>query len=247
MVWFIAYLVTVVIYFYITYHIYPLGVYHSLPNSVIGFFFPLILLVILGVIGKVPERKGIIKPAPPKESPSADTKELDAPSTELSTVQDDRPFARGRAYQENHPESAQIQPQQTKPTIDDMLHTVDLLDGLGFERWCTQLLRKMGYSEVEVTKASGDQGVDITAVKDEIRYAIQCKCYSSDLGNHPVQEVHAGKSLYGCHVGVVMTNRYFTSGAKELAKATGILLWDRDKIKSILRQLNNPEYKPDSK
>ena len=45
------------------------------------------------------------------------------------------------------------------------------------------------------------------------KYAIQCKCYSSDLGNSPVQEVHAGKSMYNCHVGVVMTNRHFTSGS----------------------------------
>ena len=28
-----------------------------------------------------------------------------------------------------------------------------------------------------------------------------------------------------------MTNRYFTTGAKELAKTTGILLWDRDVLK----------------
>ena len=74
---------------------------------------------------------------------------------------------------------------------------------------------------------SGDQGVDIIAEKDGLRYAIQCKCYASNLGNTPVQEVHAGKGYYNCHVAAVLTNRYFTTGAKELAEKCGVLLWDR--------------------
>ena len=107
---------------------------------------------------------------------------------------------------------------------------MDNLDGHAFEYWCAKVLEQNGFRKVQVTRGSGDQGVDIIAEKDEIRYAIQCKCYSSNLGNTPVQEVNAGKSLYDCHVGVVMTNRYFTKSAEELAKATGTLLWDRDKI-----------------
>ena len=118
------------------------------------------------------------------------------------------------------------------------LENFDNLDGLGFENWCANLLRNNGFINVKVTRASGDQGVDILAEKGEIKYAIQCKCYSSDLGNSPVQEVHAGKSMYNCHVGVVMTNRHFTSGAKELAKATGVLLWDREKL---LQMMSNEE------
>lgn len=31
-----------------------------------------------------------------------------------------------------------------------------------------------------------------------------------------------------------MTNRHFTAGAKELAAATGVLLWDRDKLGEML-------------
>jgi predicted RecB family endonuclease len=114
----------------------------------------------------------------------------------------------------------------------------DNLSGAEFEEWCANLLRNNGFTNVQVTKTSGDQGVDILAQKSDIKYAIQCKCYSSNLGNSPVQEVHAGKSMYDCHVGVVMTNRHFTSGAKELAKATGVLLWDREKL---LQMMSNAE------
>jgi len=61
-----------------------------------------------------------------------------------------------------------------------------------------------------------------------------CKCYSSDLGNTPVQEVWVGKSMYHCQIGVVMTNRYFTKGARELADTTGVLLWDRDRLLKMM-------------
>ena len=92
-----------------------------------------------------------------------------------------------------------------------------------------------------VTPGSGDQGVDITAVRDEVRFAFQCKCYHSELGNTPVQEVYTGKTIYRCHVGVVMTNSYFTKGAITAAEATGVLLWDRDKIADRISARNEAE------
>ena len=75
---------------------------------------------------------------------------------------------------------------------------------------------------------------DVLAEKGGVKYAVQCKCYSHDLGNTPIQEVEAGRIFYNCHVGVVITNRYFTRGAKELAQRTGTLLWDRDFIASSI-------------
>lgn len=118
--------------------------------------------------------------------------------------------------------------------VDD-LTLVDLMDGQEFERWCAALLRQNGYTDVELTTVSGDQGVDILAQKDGIRFAIQCKCYSSDIGNSPVQEVTTGKVIYRCQIGAVMTNRYFTAGAKTAAEATGTLLWDRDKLREMMK------------
>ncbi len=111
---------------------------------------------------------------------------------------------------------------------------VDHMDGHHFEKYCATVLRKNGFVNVSVTPGSGDQGVDVIAEKEGVRYAIQCKCYSSALGNAPVQEVCAGKSMYNCHVGVVMTNNYFTTGAKQLAEKNGILLWDRDKLQQMI-------------
>lgn len=128
--------------------------------------------------------------------------------------------------------------------VESELRRIDGMDGFAFENWCADALWSIGFSDVNVTPRSGDQGVDILAQKDGIKYAIQCKCYSSNLGNTPIQEVAAGKSLYRCHVGVVITNRYFTPKATELAEATGTLLWDRDWIIEHLdsRESTTPNY-----
>ena len=114
------------------------------------------------------------------------------------------------------------------------LYRIDDMDGYLFENWCTNLLKKNGFVNIAITPKSNDQGVDILAQKDGVKYAIQCKCYSSNLGNKPIQEVHTGKDIYRCHVGVVMTNRYFTQGAKKAAEATGTLLWDRNVLREML-------------
>lgn len=119
--------------------------------------------------------------------------------------------------------------------LSDFWTGIDTMSGLQFEEWCVELLEKLGYEKVETTKASGDQGVDILAERDEVPYAFQCKCYATVLGNTPIQEVYAGLRFYNCNVGVVITNRSFTSGAKDLAKATGVLLWDREKLKKLMK------------
>ena len=111
---------------------------------------------------------------------------------------------------------------------------IDRMDGYEFESFCADLLRKNGYKDVSVTSGSGDQGIDIIAYKDGVKYGIQCKCYASDVGNKAVQEAYSGKSFYQCHVGIVLTNRYFTNSAKDLAQNNGIVLWDRSKLTELM-------------
>lgn len=128
--------------------------------------------------------------------------------------------------------------------VEYVLYRVDHMNGIDFEGWCQRLLIINNYKNTSSTKASNDQGVDILAEKDGVRYAFQCKCYSTDLGNKPVQEVNAGKAIYRCHVGVVITNRYFTQGAKDAAEATGTLLWDRDYLSGLIEEaLKIPPYR----
>lgn len=126
---------------------------------------------------------------------------------------------------------------QVKSTyIENELSRVDRMDGHSFEIWCADLLDKIGYTDVQITPGSGDQGVDIICERNGKKYAIQCKCYHSDLGNKPIQEVTAGRIFYDCDYGIVMTNMHFTQGAIELANKVGISLCDRDTLINMLSE-----------
>lgn len=115
------------------------------------------------------------------------------------------------------------------------LSEIDHMEGHTFEYFCAELLKANRYEKVEVTPGSGDQGIDVIARKDGIKYGIQCKCYSSDIGNKAVQEAYSGKEFYNCHIGAVLTNRSFTAAATELAKKNRILLWDRQKLVEMMK------------
>ncbi|MDO4976829.1 MAG: restriction endonuclease [Eubacteriales bacterium] len=107
------------------------------------------------------------------------------------------------------------------------LEDVDLMSGSEFESVVCELFKKMGYAAF-VTKASGDQGVDVIAEKNGVKIGIQAKCYSNTVGNSAIQEVVAGKKFYTCNRILVVTNNYYTKSAIELAAANGVTLWNRD-------------------
>ena len=113
---------------------------------------------------------------------------------------------------------------------------MDEMEGHDFEYFCADLLKQKGFLDVEVTKGSGDYGVDILAEKDGVTYAVQCKCYNAPIGVKAVQEVYAGRDYYDRMVGVVMTNQYFTAAAVDAAKKLKILLWDRGYIDGMLEE-----------
>lgn len=116
----------------------------------------------------------------------------------------------------------------------DSSKAYDDMEGHEFEYFCADILRKNGFTDVDVTKGSGDQGIDILAFKDGVKYGIQCKCYSNDVGNKAVQEAFSGKTFYNCHVAAVLTNRYFTRSAQELSESNGVLLWDRNWLNKMI-------------
>lgn len=110
---------------------------------------------------------------------------------------------------------------------------MDEMEGHDFEYYCAELLRANGFCHVEVTKGSGDFGADILCNKDGVSYAVQCKCYEANVGTHAVAEVYAAHAWYGCMVGAVMTNAYYTAPAREMAERLGVLLWNRDDLASM--------------
>ena len=113
---------------------------------------------------------------------------------------------------------------------------MDLMEGRDFERFCADLLKRRGFLDVEVTKGSGDYGIDILAEKEGVTYAIQCKCYATPVGVAAIQEAYAGRDYYDRMVGAVMTNQYFTAPAVDAARKLKILLWDRGYLERMMEE-----------
>lgn|GEM_PF-6187463 len=99
------------------------------------------------------------------------------------------------------------------------------MTGYEYENLCAAYLRRNGFLNVKVTKESGDQGIDVTATKAGKKYGIQCKLYSSAVGNAAVQQAYSGARYYDCDVAAVMTNQTFTKSAQQLAAKTNVELW----------------------
>ena len=73
--------------------------------------------------------------------------------------------------------------------------------------------------------------------KDGIKYVVQAKYYSGNVGNKAVQEVVAARSFYSAEKGMVVTNSKFTKAASELAEANKIRLVDGEALNEMLEEL----------
>lgn len=110
----------------------------------------------------------------------------------------------------------------------------DLMSGVEFEEFLGEKFREKGY-RVQYTPTTGDQGADLIITKKGIKTVVQAKCYSNPVGNKAVQEVIAAKTFYDANKAMVITNNSFTNAAIELAKGTGVTLWNGEDLKRLYR------------
>jgi len=107
------------------------------------------------------------------------------------------------------------------------------IHGLDFEKLCAILWSKQGYNCLQ-TKRSGDQGIDIVAIKSSRGLLIQCKSASQSpaLGWEAVKDVVAGAPSYERQYPdvkfdkVAATNRSFNKNAVNQAEIHGVTLVD---------------------
>lgn len=109
---------------------------------------------------------------------------------------------------------------------------VSELSPIEFEHHCSGLLEKFGW-KAYVTKGSGDQGIDIVAEKNDVKVILQCKLYSSPVGNKAVQEAISGKVFADALYAVVVTNNSFTPSAKQLANTSGVKLIHHSELSEL--------------
>lgn len=123
----------------------------------------------------------------------------------------------------------------TKVLIDD-------LNGLEFEHFCADVLKRNSFTNVRVTQASGDFGADIIATDEKgYMWVFQCKRYKSKLGNTPIQEVAAARLHYKARFAGVITNQNFTPAARQLAHENGVTLIERE---ALFRMNGKTKEKP---
>jgi len=91
------------------------------------------------------------------------------------------------------------------------------------EHWCAAQLRATGW-EASVIGQAGDQGADVRARRRDAVLVLQCKLYSSPVGNAAVQEVFAGKSFHKATIAAVVSSAGFTKSARALAAQCGVHL-----------------------
>ena len=112
--------------------------------------------------------------------------------------------------------------------------------GYQFESECASLLADNGWL-VTRTKSTGDQGVDLIANIESISVAVQCKKYSTPVGNKAVQEIYAGASFVQTDFCAVVSNTSFTISAKQLAQKLGVLLLHKKDLPNLLKIINNTD------
>lgn len=156
----------------------------------------------------------------------------------------DRPYARGRAYAANHSNDFESGDGEAvcERFADDEVIDIDKMDGATFEHFCTDLLRVNGWTDVRITPASGDHGIDITAEKDDIKWGFQCKRWNgTKVDAVAIGQTYKGKALYECDMVAVITTSTLTAQAEGEAKQLGIKVWGRGKIRQLMSKLENAE------
>lgn len=119
---------------------------------------------------------------------------------------------------------------------------IQQLTGIEFEELITSLLTRMGF-RAQMTRASGDGGVDIVAVLDRPlvggTYLIQCKRFASNtLVSAPlVREFYGAVSAERKAVkGILITTSGFTDQARDFAHEARIELIDVEQLNRLLTE-----------
>lgn len=114
-----------------------------------------------------------------------------------------------------------------------------------FEVLIKDLLEAMDYENVQVTKQSGDKGVDVIANFQfgitEIKEVVQVKRHKSNITRPVLDQLRGALPLHGALRGTIITIGGFAKGCKDVALFPGaapITLIDGDKLIDLLIKHN---------
>ena len=110
-----------------------------------------------------------------------------------------------------------------------------------FEHLARDLLEAMGYEDVEVTRQSGDRGVDVVATVQfgitTIREVVQAKRHQGTISRPTIDQLRGALPYYGAIRGTIITTGKFSKGCAEAAIFAGaapITLIDGERLMELL-------------
>lgn len=116
-------------------------------------------------------------------------------------------------------------PEEIQPWRTKLIEVLYAMDPFGFERLTQRLLRECGFSEVQVTKKTGDGGIDgfgrlkINGLLS-FSVAFQCKKYKGNVSAREIRDFR-GSLATNIEKGIFITTGSFTKAAMDEACAQG--------------------------
>ena len=135
----------------------------------------------------------------------------------------------------SRPSLANVQSDGATTLVEEM----NGLSGREFERLISKLLERMQF-RTEVTKSSGDGGIDIIAFLERPiiggKYLFQCKRYAPNnlVGASTIRDFYGAVSADRAVKGVFITTSDFTPQAREFAERTGLELMNLSQLRRLL-------------
>lgn len=128
--------------------------------------------------------------------------------------------------QDNNPENDGIEPpEELEPWRTQIAEILHSMDPFAFERLSQLLLRECGFSQVTVTKKTGDGGIDGTGKLRingifSFNVAFQCKRFIGNVSAGDIRDFR-GSLTTDIEKGVLITTGSFTKAAREEASNAG--------------------------
>lgn len=152
---------------------------------------------------------------------NVDGEYIDKNCRNKSTILSDKPD--GQSESNTEPEGDV--PEEVRSWRKKLHDVISNMDPYGFERLSQRLLRECGFTQVEVTKKSGDGGIDGTGKLRingifSFNIAFQCKRYHGVVGAGEIRDFR-GSLTTNIEKGVFVTTGSFSKAAVEEASSPG--------------------------
>jgi HJR/Mrr/RecB family endonuclease/TolA-binding protein len=119
---------------------------------------------------------------------------------------------------------------------DTVRSNVLQIEAKQFEYDIARLMTKMGY-KAHCTEATGDDGVDVFAIKNQQKVVIQCKRWRHrPVGRAVIDELGGTAHRHQATGAILATTSYFSESAIKAARELKIDLWDFDHLCHLFRE-----------